>query len=81
MLTTLASVLMDTVGGTVALILMTVQEWSVQETALALMVLIHSHVFAIMALRERTALVCRGLGTCTVYTGASDFIIECLCLN
>jgi hypothetical protein len=45
------------VEGTVALILMTVQEWSVQETALALMVLIRSHVFAIMALKERTALV------------------------
>ena len=40
-----------------ALILMTVQEWSVQETALALMVLIRSHVFAIMALKEKTALV------------------------
>ena len=40
-----------------ASILMTVQEWSVWETALALMVLIRSHVFAIMALKERTALV------------------------
>jgi hypothetical protein len=51
------SVLLATVEGTVALILMTVQEWSVQETALALMVLIRSHVFAIMALKEKTALV------------------------
>ena len=61
MLTTLVSVLLATVGGTVALMLMIVQEWSVRETALALMVLIHSHVFAIMALKEKTALVCRGL--------------------
>ena len=57
LLTTHVSVLLATVEGTVALTLMTVQEWSVQETALALMVLIHSHVFATMALREKTVLV------------------------
>ena len=66
MLTTLVSALLATVGGTVALTLMTVQEWSVQETALALMVLIRSHVFAIMVLREKTALV--GMHVCEQQT-------------
>ena len=57
LLTTLVSVLLATVGGLVALTLMTAQEWSAQETAPALMVLIRSHVFATMALKEKTALV------------------------
>ena len=60
MLTTLVSVLLATVEGTVALTLMTVQEWSAQETALALIVLTFSCVFATTALKEKTALVRKG---------------------
>ena len=56
-MTTYVNAVLDIVVKTAALTLMTVLELNAAETALVWMEWTHSRVFAILALKERTALV------------------------